>query len=223
MKRRKRASTKRRTGSAVNSLSTTAKPLSKPEGNRSTTITNTLKKGQTPQEATAELVVEGVSHNVHATAVFTRYLIGDTDLTELMAAQAALGVAVQHGDLRVAENLLMSQAVTLNAIFTNLATLSDKDRQVGHMERLLRLALKAQSQCRTTCETLAALRSPRAVFARQANIANGPQQVNNGVPPPPGGSQERSPARNETAPNELMEAPCRTAGHPSGASNKEPR
>jgi len=48
----------------------------------------------------------------------------------------------------------------------------------------LRLALKAQSQARTTVETLAEIKNPRAVaFVRQANIANGPQQVNNGSAP----------------------------------------
>jgi hypothetical protein len=41
----------------------------------------------------------------------------------------------------------------------------------------MRLALKAQSQCRTTAETLAVMRNP-PVFARQANVVNGPQQVN---------------------------------------------
>jgi len=44
----------------------------------------------------------------------------------------------------------------------------------------LRLALKAQSQCRTTLETLAVIKNPAPVaFVRQANIAHGPQQVNN--------------------------------------------
>src|SRR5690606_26950893 len=46
--------------------------------------------------------------------------------------------------------------------------------------RYMRLALKAQSQCRTTLETLAAIKNPPVVFAKQANIAHGPQQVNNG-------------------------------------------
>lgn len=41
--------------------------------------------------------------------------------------------------------------------------------------------LKAQSQCRATLETLAAIKVGPAIFARQANIAHGPQQVNNGV------------------------------------------
>jgi hypothetical protein len=37
-----------------------------------------------------------------------------------------------------------------------------------------RLALKAQSQCRATIETLAAIKNPPVVVARQANIAQGP-------------------------------------------------
>jgi hypothetical protein len=45
----------------------------------------------------------------------------------------------------------------------------------------MRLALRAQNQCRATLETLAAIKNPPVVFAKQANIANGPQQVNNGV------------------------------------------
>jgi len=44
--------------------------------------------------------------------------------------------------------------------------------------------LKAQSQCRATLEALAAIKNPPIVYARQANIAAGPQQVNNGVPGP---------------------------------------
>lgn len=40
---------------------------------------------------------------------------------------------------------------------------------------------KCSTQCRATLETLAEIKNPRpVVFVRQANIANGPQQVNNG-------------------------------------------
>jgi hypothetical protein len=53
-----------------------------------------------------------------------------------------------------------------------------------NLEGFMRLALRAQSQCRATLETLATIKNPPVVFARQANIANGPQQVNNGVPAP---------------------------------------
>ena len=49
-------------------------------------------------------------------------------------------------------------------------------------ERYMRLALKAQTQCRATIETLAQIKNPPMVFARQANVTSGPQQINNGVP-----------------------------------------
>ena len=78
---------------------------------------------------------------------------------------------------------MTSQAVALNAIFTNLALRAHLN--IGEhwdaAERYMRLALKAQGQCRTTLETLATIKNPPTVFARQANIAHGPQQVNNGV------------------------------------------
>jgi hypothetical protein len=43
----------------------------------------------------------------------------------------------------------------------------------------MRLALKVQNQSRSTVETLAGLKSPPPLFARQANVTTGPQQINN--------------------------------------------
>jgi len=46
----------------------------------------------------------------------------------------------------------------------------------------LKLALRAQNQCRATIETLSVVKNPpTATFVRQANIAAGHQQVNNGM------------------------------------------
>lgn len=47
----------------------------------------------------------------------------------------------------------------------------------------MRLALKAQAQCARTIEVLAAMKNPPIVFAKQANITNGNQQINNGSLP----------------------------------------
>ena len=50
-------------------------------------------------------------------------------------------------------------------------------------EAYLKLALRAQFQCRAALETLAEIKYPRSVaVVKQANIAHGHQQVNN-VPP----------------------------------------
>ena len=46
----------------------------------------------------------------------------------------------------------------------------------------LRLAPKSQAQCRATLETLAEIKNPPTLFAQQANVAHGPQQVNNNPP-----------------------------------------
>jgi hypothetical protein len=87
---------------------------------------------------------------------------------------------VNKGDLSRAEALLTAQAHTLDAIFHCLARRAQRADYLSQLETNLRLALKAQSQCRATLETLAEIKNPRPVaFVRQANIAHGPQQVNN--------------------------------------------
>jgi hypothetical protein len=71
-------------------------------------------------------------------------------------------------------------------------------------ETYLRLALKAQGQCRATLETLAVIKNPQPIaFVRQANIAHGPQQVNNGPAQP--GEPSRA-GKTEKQQNKLLEA-----------------
>ena len=89
---------------------------------------------------------------------------------------------VRHGDMSGPEAILVSQASALNSIFTEMARRSalNMSEYIEASEKYMRLALKAQAQCRATIETLAEMKNPPLVIARQANIANGPQQVNNG-------------------------------------------
>lgn len=91
-----------------------------------------------------------------------------------------------RGDLQRAEAMLITQAHTLDAIFGHCARQAalNMGEHLNAAELYLRLGLKAQSQCRATVETLANIKNPPTVFARQANIAHGPQQVNNGIPEP---------------------------------------
>lgn len=48
----------------------------------------------------------------------------------------------------------------------------------------MRMALRAQSQCRATLETLSNIKNPPVIYAKQANVTTGPQQINNGVATP---------------------------------------
>jgi hypothetical protein len=74
---------------------------------------------------------------------------------------------------------------------------------INAAETYMRLALKAQSQCRATIETLALIKNPPPVtFVKQANIAHGPQQVNNGAQPAAEALRARE---SENQPNKLLE------------------
>ena len=90
---------------------------------------------------------------------------------------------VSKNNLRGCEAMLYCQAHALQAIFVDSARRVPNEEWFPNYEAHMRMALKAQSQCRTTLETLATIKNPPVVFARQANIAQGPQQVNNAMMP----------------------------------------
>ena len=114
---------------------------------------------------------------------YTKRMV-DADLVGLIEELTAQEKAVNDGDLKRAEAMLTIQAHTLDSIFNNLAQKAINAEYMDKLDRYLRLALKAQSQCRATLETLAAVKNPhRVAFVRQANIAAGPQQINNSMAP----------------------------------------
>lgn len=117
-------------------------------------------------------------------------------VTELLAAMRKAGDETVAGDMGRFERVLTNQFLTLDALFNNLAQRSGRQESFKGIEVLMRLALKAQSQARATAETLALMKNPMP-YIRQANIANGPQQVNNGTP--------TSAGKNQSPPNELLE------------------
>lgn len=111
---------------------------------------------------------------------------------------------VWAGDMKRAEAMLFGQAHALQAIFMNLARRATTQEYMKHWEAYLRMAMKAQNQCRMTLETLATIKNPPVVIARQANINNGgQQQVNNGTPP--SGHPPAHAANVQAAPTELLE------------------
>ena len=113
---------------------------------------------------------------------------------------------VVGGNMRPAETMLIGQAMALQTIFTELSARAARADSMSHLEIYMRLALKAQAQCRASVEALAAIKSPPILFARQANFANGPQQVNNGAPAPavnPAGAPRASESKSRQ--NELLE------------------
>jgi len=138
-----------------------------------------LPEGRTPAEDSAGLMVEGIAPNTLVARMFSSNL-PETDITEAFSQTLSQAGQVSNGDRSGVERILAAQVLTLNAIFTDLARRAQVNRLQGEIfERLMRLGLKAQSQCRATAETIAVMQAPPTVFAKQANIASGAQQVNN--------------------------------------------
>lgn len=103
------------------------------------------------------------------------------DVPTLMDQLRGQAAAVNRGDLSQAEAMLMNQATALQSLFARLAERGMGCDQAPAFEANMRMALRAQSQCRATLETLATIKNPPVVFAKQANIAGGHQQINNGT------------------------------------------
>lgn len=100
--------------------------------------------------------------------------------TEALISLKNKAEKVISGNTEDMETILISQAVALDAIFTRLSLRAHGNfgQYMKAAETYLRLALKAQSQCRATLETLAEIKNPRPYI--QNNKAQY-QQVNNGT------------------------------------------
>lgn len=137
----------------------------------------------TPEEQTRKGAELSTSGGVNAMLV-RAYLpidgIGAADIHEAMARQSE---SLQSDGDRIhqAEAMLLNQAAALQAMFIDLASRAKLQNNREWLQTMTGLALRAQTNCTQTLKTLGELRNPRqAVFAKQANIAHGHQQVNNG-------------------------------------------
>ena len=164
------------------------------------TLEITAQSGEDEAMTKARNVIAPTVRGAVTTQAFCK-VFGETDLNSLIIELAKQNEKVGGGDLRRAENMLMTQAHTLDAIFNELArrAAANMGEYINATDRYLRLALKAQSQCRATLETLATIKNPPVIYAKQANIANGPQQVNNGTSPAHVGGET------SIEPNKLLE------------------
>lgn len=113
------------------------------------------------------------------------------DTPALIEALRQQTKAVHEGDLRAVEAMLMNQATALQSLFVKFTETGLQTSLLRQQETALRLALKAQSQCRATLETLANIKNPPVVYAKQANVTTGPQQINNGMQATTAGTREK--------------------------------
>ena len=135
---------------------------------------------QTKEEALAEF---NSKSEFLSTAVKESFDIGLGDDFSFQSTMQVLDRTIQQiqlGDLSKIEEMYISQAVALEAMFASLARRAKAQDKLLQSEAHMRLALKAQNQSRATLQALVQLKQPsQTTFVKQANIAQGHQQVNN--------------------------------------------
>lgn len=142
--------------------------------------------------------------NAFTAALFSQGALGSVQQFAALDVMIEQVSKVNTGDLNGLEATLTAQSVALDSIFNEMARRAalNVGEHLGATETYMRLAFKAQAQCRSTLHTLAEIKNPRPVAfvkAQQANISNGHQQVNNGVAP----AHARGETPNQS--NELLE------------------
>ena len=126
--------------------------------------------GKSRERQIAELVLTSAVVNANTATTVGEGSFGEIDLTEALSIMGELASKVKDGDLTSLEDTLTVQAKTLDVMFNELArraALNMRER-LSACETCLRMALKAQTQCRATIETLAEVKYPKAAtFVRQ--------------------------------------------------------
>jgi len=168
-------------------------------------VSYTVEQGATEEEiarcyAAMATSPELASYRVIGASEAKTVIGKDLDVPALLEHLRAQAGAVNRNDLSQAEAMLMNQATALQSLFARLAERGMGCNDAVPFEINMRMALRAQAQCRATLETLANIKNPPAVFARQANVTTGPQQINNGM-----GAPSR-PREDEFPPSKLLEA-----------------
>ena len=139
--------------------------------------------GKSKDRQFAEIALSPVNANTMTAIYFLRGNFGnEIDITESLKVMGDKVAKVNAGAINELEATLTAQVVSLDAIFNEMArrAADNMGTYLQATESYMRLALKSQAQCARAIEVLATMKNPPVVFAKQANISNGNQQVNNG-------------------------------------------
>jgi len=180
---------------------TKAEPVKNPEN---LTLNMDIGDRRTKAEFLADELLRGGGVSNALLIKHFHLICAELDLDACVRTLKATAKRVDDGDNSDLEGMLSAQAMALNSVFTNLARRANDTNHMQQMENFMRLALKAQNQCRTTIDTLVQIKNPRhTVITKQANISNGPQQVYNTLNQ--GSEQQLSSLKNsETKQNKLL-------------------
>ena len=135
------------------------------------TLPDESASGRTEEEKRANIAL-APEFKAAVTAQAYAPLIGQTDLAAVLKRLGEMSTSSANEKSRELEYMLTSQAIALDSIFNRLAIQAHASigKHPKVVDTYLRLALKAQNQCRATAESLVNLKSPRQ-YISQTNVA----------------------------------------------------
>lgn len=143
----------------------------------------TAEAGETePQTMARVIVAPFMRHGILGQAVAAKALQtvpGDPNFLDFSVAIQAKADAAAGGELTFATEMLAAQAISLDALFVELARRSviNFGEYPLAAERYARLAFKAQSHSRASLEALAKIHQPREQTVRHVHVNQGGQAV----------------------------------------------
>jgi len=152
-------------------------------GSPATAVAVEQRKDESEGKALARTIMGPYLRHGLAASVFAGSMLGTSAEKPgiLDYAKFVKGAATkaEGGDLTMASQMLAAQAITLDSMFTELARRAalNMGEYINAAERYGRLALKAQSNCRATLETLAKLHQPREQIVKHVHVSEGGQAV----------------------------------------------
>ena len=172
------------------------------EAANSTQVEIVPRDGEDMQAAATRMLIGPLASARLAVQLAERQSGQDLNVAPFATALVRAAKLVNAGNMDDVEATLVNQATALNVMFGELGSLaiSNMGTNPETADRYFRMAMKAQNQCRMTLETLSNIKNPSAIYAKQANIAHGTQQVNNGVMPSTSHAGE-----NPNPPSKLLE------------------
>ena len=156
-------------------------PLAK--SNKETKQAKQTETDQSKSERYAKISLSASHMHAILADGFTNAILPDAKICEVTSALKGKIETVQAGDMTTIEAMLIGQAQALQTMFVCLGRQAVSKTQLAQYTAFMNLALKAQSQSRATIQALVELKYPKQTnFVKQANIANGHQQINNNAP-----------------------------------------
>lgn len=137
----------------------------------------------TREQTIAKAMLMPVLKNAWTASAFSTRTFGEEGeplpLADLVGVMGDEVRKASDGDLGLASRTLAAQAMALDTMFAELAQRAalNMGEYPQATERYLRLAFRAQTNCRTTLEALAKLHQPREQIVRHVHVNEGAQAI----------------------------------------------